>query len=81
MKTAQEIFEQLNSIDENVRIDAKRASEIDKSIMETVCAFANEPGLGGGYAESKSDVESQGFTNRLPERPDEGHSERWTLWI
>lgn len=49
MKTAQEIFEQLNSIDENVRIDAKRASGIDKSIMETVCAFANEPGLGGGY--------------------------------
>ena len=49
MKTAQEIFDQLNSIDENVRIDAKKASEIDKSIMETVCAFANEPGLGGGY--------------------------------
>ncbi|MBP5346268.1 MAG: putative DNA binding domain-containing protein [Bacteroidales bacterium] len=49
MKTAQEIFDQLNSIDESVRIDAKRASEIDKSIMETVCAFANEPGLGGGY--------------------------------
>ncbi len=49
MKTAQELFDQLNSIDENVRIDAKKASEIDKSIMETVCAFANEPGLGGGY--------------------------------
>lgn len=49
MKTAQEIFELLNSIDENVRIDAKKASEIDKSIMETICAFANEPGLGGGY--------------------------------
>ena len=49
MKTAQEIFDQLNSIDENVRIDAKKASEINKSIMETVCAFANEPGLGGGY--------------------------------
>ena len=49
MKTAQEIFDQLNSIDENVRIDAKKASEINKSIMETICAFANEPGLGGGY--------------------------------
>lgn len=23
--------------------------EIDKSIMETICAFSNEPGLGGGY--------------------------------
>ena len=41
MKTAQELFEQLNSIDENVRIEAKKASEIDKGIMETVCAFAN----------------------------------------
>lgn len=49
MKTAQELFEQLNSIDENVRIEAKKASEIDKGIMETVCAFANEPALGGGY--------------------------------
>ena len=49
MKTAQELFEQLNSIDENVRIEAKKASEIDKGIMETVCAFANEPNLGGGY--------------------------------
>ena len=49
MKTAQDLFEQLNSIDENVRIEAKKASEIDKGIMETVCAFANEPNLGGGY--------------------------------
>ncbi|MBR5354054.1 MAG: putative DNA binding domain-containing protein [Bacteroidales bacterium] len=49
MKTAQELFEQLNSTDENVRIEAKKASEIDKGIMETVCAFANEPNLGGGY--------------------------------
>ena len=49
MKTAQELFEDLNSNDENVRIEAKRASEIGKSIMETVCAFANEPDLDGGY--------------------------------
>ena len=39
----------MNSNDENVRIEAKRASEIGKSIMETVCAFANEPDLDGGY--------------------------------
>ena len=64
MKTAQEIFEQLNSIDENVRIDAKRASEIDKSIMETVCAFANEPGLGGGYL--LLGAVRTGFKNGLP---------------
>ena len=64
MKTAQEIFEQLNSVDENVRIDAKRASEIDKSIMETVCAFANEPGLGGGYL--LLGAVRTGFQNGLP---------------
>ena len=64
MKTAQEILDQLNSIDENVRIDAKRASEIDKSIMETVCAFANEPGLGGGYL--LLGAVRTGFENGLP---------------
>ena len=64
MKTAREIFDQLNSIDENVRIDAKRASEIDKSIMETVCAFANEPGLGGGYL--LLGAVRTGFKNGLP---------------
>ncbi len=64
MKTAQEIFELLNSIDENVRIDAKRASGIDKSIMETVCAFANEPGLGGGYL--LLGAVRTGFQNGLP---------------
>ena len=64
MKTAQEIFDQLNSIDENVRIDAKKASEIDKSIMETICAFANEPGLGGGYL--LLGAVRTGFKNGLP---------------
>jgi len=64
MKTAREIFDQLNSIDENVRIDAKKASEIDKSIMETVCAFANEPGLGGGYL--LLGAVRTGFKNGLP---------------
>ena len=64
MKTAQEIFDQLNSIDENVRIDAKKASEIDKSIMENVCAFAKEPGLGGGYL--LLGAVRTGFKNGLP---------------
>jgi ATP-dependent DNA helicase RecG len=30
-------------------VEAKTASDIGKSMMETVCAFANAPGLGGGY--------------------------------
>ena len=49
MKTAKELFDELNSWDENRRIEAKSASAVGKSMMETVCAFANEPGLCGGY--------------------------------
>ena len=47
--TAQELLERLNLLDENERIEAKRADEIGKSLLETVCAFANELGLGGGW--------------------------------
>ena len=49
MRTAKELFTELNSFDENRRIEAKSASAVGKSMMETVCAFANEPGLRGGY--------------------------------
>ena len=47
--TALELLESLNILDENEHIEAKRASEVGKSILETICAFANEPGLGGGW--------------------------------
>jgi len=46
---AQELFEKLALLDENERIEAKSGSEIGRSALETVCAFANEPGLGGGW--------------------------------
>lgn len=49
MKIAKELFDELNSWDENRRIEAKSASAVGKSMMENVCAFANEPGLRGGY--------------------------------
>ena len=49
MKTAKELFKLLNSFDEDRRIEAKSASAVGKSMMETVCAFSNEPGLRGGY--------------------------------
>jgi predicted HTH transcriptional regulator len=42
-----ELLEQLNQLDEHSQIEAKAASEVGKSALETVCAFANEPGLGG----------------------------------
>lgn len=38
----------LNTLDESERLEAKRGSEIGPSVLETVCAFANEPGLQGG---------------------------------
>ena len=46
---AKELLQRLNLLDENERIEAKRARESGKSILETICAFANEPGLGGGW--------------------------------
>ncbi len=49
MRSAQDLFAELNALDESNRIEAKRASDIGKSIMETVIAFANEPGLEGGH--------------------------------
>ena len=47
--TAQELFEILNDQDECPWIEAKGGSDSSHSVMETVCAFSNEPGLGGGY--------------------------------
>lgn len=47
--TPRELLEQLNELDEHTRVEAKAASEIGKSALETICAFANEPGLGGGW--------------------------------
>jgi ATP-dependent DNA helicase RecG len=47
--TALELLDSLNLLDENEHIEAKRATEAGKSILETICAFANEPGLGGGW--------------------------------
>jgi ATP-dependent DNA helicase RecG len=49
MLSPTEILEQLNSLDETPYIEAKQASEVGASLIETVCAFANEPGLDGGY--------------------------------
>jgi ATP-dependent DNA helicase RecG len=47
--TAQELFEILNESDECVWIEAKGIGDSSASVMETVCSYANEPGLGGGY--------------------------------
>jgi ATP-dependent DNA helicase RecG len=48
--TASELIKRLNEIDESEDLEAKTAGGNDsgKSLYETVCAMANEPGLGGG---------------------------------
>jgi ATP-dependent DNA helicase RecG len=47
--TAATLLRDLNELDEHPRIEAKTGSELGKSAIQTVCAFANEPRLGGGY--------------------------------
>jgi ATP-dependent DNA helicase RecG len=49
MRTAEDLLQELTALDESHRIEAKQARQVDRSVMETICAFANEPGLGGGY--------------------------------
>jgi len=45
-----ELFNLLQNGDEMDRIEAKSAAHgIGKSFLETVSAYCNEPGLGGGY--------------------------------
>jgi len=47
--TAEELFEILNDTDECPWIEAKGIGDSSSSVMETVCSYSNEPGLGGGY--------------------------------
>ncbi|PIR39736.1 MAG: hypothetical protein COV35_00890 [Alphaproteobacteria bacterium CG11_big_fil_rev_8_21_14_0_20_39_49] len=47
--SAKELIQQLNQMGEATRIEAKLGSESGKSILETVCAYANEPNQDGGY--------------------------------
>lgn len=49
MLTFDELWELLTTQDESIQIEAKKASDIGKSIWETISAFSNETGLGGGY--------------------------------
>lgn len=45
-KTAKQYIEELNQLDEHLQIEAK--SGFGDSALESVCAFSNEPDLGGG---------------------------------
>jgi ATP-dependent DNA helicase RecG len=43
------LLAQLDELDEHDRIEAKTGRELGPAVLTTVCAFANEPGLGGGH--------------------------------
>lgn len=47
VKTAANLLKELNALDEASRVEAKTGSSVGRSVLETVCAFANEPGLRG----------------------------------
>ena len=49
MKNLKELIDELNATDETVTIEAKRGRAIDRSVLETVCAYSNEPDIKGGY--------------------------------
>lgn len=45
-----ELLRELNELDEHPRLEAKscHSGDLGQSVFETVCAFSNEPDLGGG---------------------------------
>lgn len=49
MRSAADLWEELLLVDESTSIEAKTSRDVGRSLLETVCAFSNEPGLGGGY--------------------------------
>ncbi|MCB9878856.1 MAG: putative DNA binding domain-containing protein [Planctomycetes bacterium] len=49
IRDASDLLEELQASDESPAIEAKTASRMGPSILETICALANEPGLGGGH--------------------------------
>ncbi|MCX4027417.1 putative DNA binding domain-containing protein [Endozoicomonas sp. SM1973] len=67
--SVEEVYQELIALDEHPRIEAKRATHIGDSIMQTVCAFANEPGSGGGFL-------LLGISE-----PDETHNNYWVTGV
>jgi ATP-dependent DNA helicase RecG len=47
--TFDELWELLTTQDESQQLEVKKGSEVGKSCWDTISAFSNEPGLGGGY--------------------------------
>ena len=72
--TAAELFLILNDTDECPWIEAKGIGDTTTSIMETICSYSNEPGLGGGYilmSISADDSETTNDHYKIDVIPDE----------
>lgn len=79
-ESAKELFARLNENDEAIDVEAKSllGGGGARTILETVCAFSNEPGLGGGFlllgvAENK---DGEGALYRIEEIPDLDKAQR-----
>ena len=48
-RTAEDLLQELLSLGASRRIEAPGHARIDRAALRTLCAFANEPGQGGGY--------------------------------
>ena len=44
-----EIWEMVSHGEESVAVEVKRATQIDRAVLQTISAFANTPDRGGGY--------------------------------
>ncbi|AMV18253.1 ATP-binding protein [Planctomyces sp. SH-PL14] len=48
--SAADLLNQLNETDEHRRVEAKSSlTELGDAVLETICAYSNEPGLQGGF--------------------------------
>ena len=47
--TTKELYNTLLHMDESITIETKRGSQVGKSVLESICAFSNEPGIVEGY--------------------------------
>ena len=64
--SAQELYNILIDTDECVFIEAKCEDDTSASLMESVCSFSNEPGLGGGYILLGVGEDKNSNENRFP---------------
>jgi ATP-dependent DNA helicase RecG len=49
VESFEDLLREIQSLGESPRIEAKRAEQAGPSLLETIIAFSNEPGLDGGY--------------------------------